>query len=611
VTVLDEMQTRELEELLEYLARTRNFDFAGYKRQSLARRISSRMAAVRVGSFAEYIDFLEVHSEEFPQLFNAILINVTSFFRDPPVWEYVASDVIPRLLADKAAGDPIRVWSAGCASGEEAATLAILLNEALGPEGFRERVKIYATDVDEVELAQARSAEYSARQVQTVPEVYRQKYFEQSGPNYCLNRDLRRALIFGRHDLLQDAPISRIDLLACRNTLMYFNAEAQASILARFNFALRERGFLLMGKAEMLLTHQSLFTPVDMRRRVFRKVPRPALRDRMLALSASEREMVPVAGRAEFADAAFEASPLAQVVVDASGVLMLANEKARTLFSLEARDLGRPLQDLDFSYRPVELRPHLERALLERRIVNLRDVEWRGQNDEAVILDVQLAPLSDIGGGVGGASIAFVDVGRYRKLHDELQTTRRELETAYEELQTTNEEFQSAVEELETTNEELQSTNEELETVNEELQSTNEELQAMNQEMQLRSDELNSVNAFLESVFASMRDAVVVTDRDLRVQVWNPTAEELWGLRAGEVVGQHFLNLDIGLPITQLSPAIRGALNGQRERVQQTLTAVNRRGRSIQCRVDTSPLAGPGAEVRGVILLMEAVSEFA
>jgi two-component system, chemotaxis family, CheB/CheR fusion protein len=240
----------DLEVLLDYLRRSRGFDFTGYKRTSLSRRIEKRMQTVGADGYLGYLDHLEVDPEEFTHLFNTILINVTGFFRDPLAWEYLAAEVLPRLAADKRDGEPIRVWSAGCASGEEAYTLAMAIAEALGPETVKERVKIYATDVDEDALNQARQARYTAKQVESLPPELLERYFERNGHGYVFSKELRRSVIFGRHDLIQDAPISRIDLLVCRNTL-YLNSDPQAHVLARFNFALREGGYLFLGKAEI------------------------------------------------------------------------------------------------------------------------------------------------------------------------------------------------------------------------------------------------------------------------------------------------------------------------------------------------------------------------
>src|SRR2546421_2540184 len=239
----------QFEALLEYLRRSRGFDFTGYKRPSLQRRIDKRMSSVGSDNYVAYQDYLEVHPEEFTQLFNTILINVTGFFRDPATWDYVAGTIIPRILERKDSEAPIRVWSAGCATGEEAYTAAILLLEALGRDIFERRVKIFGTDVDDDALNQARQAVYAEAQLQDVSEPLRDEYFEHVGNRFVFQREFCKARIFGRHDLLQDTPIARIDLLMCRNALLYFNTEAQNKVMERFHFALNDGGVLLLGKA--------------------------------------------------------------------------------------------------------------------------------------------------------------------------------------------------------------------------------------------------------------------------------------------------------------------------------------------------------------------------
>src|SRR5215216_6686197 len=590
---------RGLEVLLDYLRRSRGFDFTGYKRTSLSRRIDKRMQEVGADGYLSYLDLLEVDPEEFTQLFNTILLNVTGFFRDPPAWGYLAAEILPRILADKGEDEPIRIWSAGCASGEEAYTLAMLTAETLGLEAVRERVKIYATDVDEEALTQARQARYTAKQIEGVPPELLERYFERNGDGYVVSKDLRRSVIFGRHDLIQDAPISRIDLLVCRNTLMYLNSETQAHVLARFSFALREGGYLLLGKAEMLLAHSNLFTSMDLKRRVFQKVPGATLRERLMVLTeAGERPAGNQRAREErIPGAALEASPEAQIVVDAGGFLLLANARARTLFKLTTDDLARPFQDLEISYRPLELRSKIQQVYVERRPSQVDEVEWPTPSGEIAYLEVQVVPLIDDQQALLGASINFTDVTRSRRYKEELGHANQGLEDAYAELQSTNEE-------LETTIEELQSTVEELETTNEELQSTNEELETMNDELGQRTTELNQLNAFLESIWAGLEGAVAVLDPDLRVLVWNHGSEELWGVRQEEVQGQHFLNLDIGLPVDQLRPALRVAMSGENGTQSTLVQATNRRGRAVTCRVTCNPLLDSDKALRGVIVVV-------
>jgi len=611
-------QNSELELLLEYLRRTRGFDFTGYKRATLERRITKRLQTVGCADYGDYLDYLEVHPDEFALLFNTVLINVTSFFRDASSWEFLSESVLPELIKRRPAPNGIRVWSAGCATGEEAYTLAMIFAEAIGIDEFNERVKIYATDADDEALGKARVAVYSEREVADVPEALRSKYFEMADGQFAFRKDMRRQLIFGRHDLIQDAPISRVDLLVCRNTLMYFNAETQGRILQRFQFALNDNGVLFLGRAETLMTHTSSFVPLDLKRRISVKLPPSgAVRDRLLGLVQST-PVADLGGRTtRIRELAFDALATAQLVVDTTGTLVFANERARSLFGLTRGDVSRPINDLKISYRPVELRSAIDEMTAERRQVVMRNVEWVSINGDLRWLDVFVIPLAEgHSGELLGASISFVDVTIQKRLQSDLDQTNEALQTAHEELQstneeleTTNEELQSSVEELETTNEELQSTNEELETMNEELQSTNEELTAMNDDTRLRSDELNRVNAFLDCILTSLRGAVVVLDAELNVLVWNSGAENLWGLREPEVHGKHILGLDIGLPVERLKQPIRQCLSGAKERVDLRLEAINRRGKPITCRISAGPLLSRSQQIHGVVLLMEEDAE--
>ena len=603
----------DVEALLVYLREQRGFDFTGYKRPSLLRRVRRRMADIGIPSVPEYQEYLEVHPEEFTPLFNTVLINVTSFFRDPRSWDHLRDDLLPEVLA--AAGPTIRVWSAGCASGQEAYSLAILLADALGAEGFRQRVKIYATDVDEEALAQARQASFAERELAGLTPQHVEEYFQPEGARYTFRKDLRRSLIFGRNDLVQDAPISHVDLLLCRNTLMYFNAETQSRILGRLHFALNPSGILFLGKAEMLLSHSHLFTPVDLTRRFFRKRgARPAPERAAIAAPVAEALPVNELELSRLRREAMLSAPAAQLAVDADGRLAMVNRQAEQVLGVDDRDVGRPFQDLEISYRPVELRAAIAEAVAERRPVWLRGVERRRPGQEPTTFDVQVRPLYREDSTLLGTTVVFDDVTQYRRLQTELEYANRQLETAYEELQstneeleTTNEELQSTVEELETTNEELQSTNEELETINEELQSMNDELHLANQELRGSTDEVAALNQFMAGVLGSFRAGVAVVDQALRVLAWNAAAEDLWGIRQDEVRGQHLLNLDIGLPVSQLHPLLRSQVAGDgptHDTVE--LAAVNRRGRPVQVRVTVSSFSHGSDERGGAVILMDS-----
>ena len=601
------------EAILSYLKETRGFDFTGYKRSSLMRRVGRRMSVVGCSTYVDYLDHLQANSDEFGALFNTILINVTNFFRDPDAWDFLQAEIVPMLLAERGPDDPIRIWSAGCASGEEAYSLAIAMAEALGVDEFRQRVKIYATDVDEEALAQARQASYGKQHLEGLPAEYLERYFEPHAGRYVFHKDLRRSVIFGRNDLVQDAPISRIDLLVCRNTLMYFNADAQTAILRKLHFALVPRGVLFMGKAEMLLSHSRMFDPVNLRFRIFRKVSSAMAASGSAFGHSLHAEPQPVVDRLdELRALTFAANPLAQVVLAGDDVVALVNRQAQQMFGLTDRDVGRPLRDLELSYRPVELRGYIDQVRSERRAVRAKGVEWQRGPGEVLALELHISPLFSRADDLIGVSIVFHDVTTNHRLLNELANANRQRENAYEELQstneeleTTNEELQSTVEELETTNEELQSTNEELETTNEELQSTNDELQTINNTLRDRTSELDDLNEFLESVLTSLQAGVVVVDQQMRVVAWNASAEDLWGLRREEAEGEHLLNLDIGLPVGELRPVVRPALADPTFYQRIKVDAVNRRGRPITLRVACGALRNRRGESTGAILVME------
>ncbi|HYS39388.1 MAG TPA: CheR family methyltransferase [Pseudonocardiaceae bacterium] len=575
----------DLEDLLTFIRDSRGFDFTGYKRSSLARRIRKRMQDVGIPDYVDYQDRLESSAEEFRYLFNTILINVTSFFRDTDTWTYLQHEILPNLLAGINPTEEIRVWSAGCSSGEEAYSLAIVLAEALGIEECVRRVKIYGTDVDEEALREARSGLYPAKSLDAMPEELRHKYFEANGAQFVLRSDLRRRVIFGRHDITRDAPISRLDLLVCRNTLMYFNVEAQSKIIDRFHFALRQGGYLFLGKAEMLLSDGNRFEVANMRQRVFRRRPGsagPQHQPASVKLQVNGGVEVREAGRRhQLRDLALEAAPYAMLGVDVDGAVSVLNSQIRSQFGLTSQDVGRPLRDLEISYRPTELRSLIEQAQTEHRTVRVNGVQRRVSADEVQYLDILVQPLWAENGLSVGVAVAFLDTTTPTRLALEVKSNREELETAYEE---------------------LQSTNEELETTNEELQSGNEELETMNEEMRIRTAELDEARTFMHGVLSSVAAGVVVLDAELRVRSWNRGAEDLWGLRSDEVNQQGYFTLEFGLPSQPVREMVQHCLESGCRSGPVAIEAVNRIGRTITCTVACSPLEG---HPKGVVLLME------
>jgi two-component system CheB/CheR fusion protein len=606
----------EFETLLHYIQESRGLDFRGYKRTSLQRRITLRMEAVGVDTFGAYQSHLEADPGEFESLLNTVLINVTSFFRDADAWEVLKTEVVPRLVAQAEPDKPIRIWSVGCASGEEPYSIAMLFAEALGVVEFCNRVKIYATDLDEEALKVARLASYSPRDVESVPRELLDKYFERTNNHYVFERELRKCVIFGRHNIVYDAPISRIDLLTCRNLLIYLEAETQGIVLPRLHYALNPEGYLFLGKAETQLARSPLFRAVEMKHRIFAKVAQEWRRPVGGLGAGRARQGDAPSPSLLLLEAVINEAGTALLVVDELGAVALANSPARLLLGVGESDIGRPFQDLPISYRPMELRGPIEEVFRTRRGMRLEDQEYRLSQTEIVRLTIDARPIARPDGSVYAVVLSFADTTRMHTMQLELETAQEnlensieELQSANEELETTNEELQSTNEELETTNEELQSTNEELETLNEEARSSNEEMESVNEELRIQAEQASSYRLYLESVLRSMDGGIIVLDRKHAIQSWNRWSENAWGLRAEEVTGTSFDALDIGLPVHLLREPMAAVRAGREEQIEQTVEGMDRRGRRILCRVTISSLLDESGGGHGLVLLFQDVTE--
>ena len=569
----------EVDAVLDRIRKVRSFDFRNYKRATLRRRIERRMVERSCETVADYNALLERDPAEFDALISSMLIKVTSFFRDPEMWEELAEKVIPQLLVDKRDGEELRVWSAGCATGEEAYSLAILLAEAMGTAYPDQELKIFGTDVDQAAIAAARRGVYPSSGMQAVSAERRKRWFIQEGTDWSVRKEIRRSVVFGVNNLVDDAPISRLDLLLCRNVFIYLDTQLQKRVLTRFHYGLRRHGVLVLGKSELIPFAARIYQPLDLARRIYCKdsQSQPAVWQDQLAPMASQdssrRPELPAdAGPLlPFHRDVLQSLPLPMVATALDGTILFWNAAAAALWSRsEAETAGKTLAALNLAGLSGEALVEQSQQVRDGRVDRAECLgSFTRQGSElGQRLRVAIVPLRDGKGGVTGLLYTLQDVTslveaetelrtvneQRQSALEELRTTNEEMQSSNEELETTNEELQSSNEELQTTNEELQSTNEELETTNEELQSTNAELDATNRELAHRTEEMNRLSFYQRTIIRSLSAAVIVVDAEARITLWNLAAERLLGLTENEALGQVLWTLHVpalGRPVMQ------------------------------------------------------------
>ena len=627
----------DLEEILRKIRETRNFDFRNYKRPTLLRRIQRRMQDRGKRTVREYGALLDRDAAEFDALLGSMFIKVTSFFRDPEVWQELSSKAIPQMLSEKRPGEEIRVWSAGCATGEEAFSAAIVLAEAMGPSFGNQDVKIFGTDVDEKAIAHARKGQYARDQVESVSKKALAEWFIEEGDGYAVRKELRRSVIFGINNLVSDAPISRLDLLICRNVFIYLDAALQKRVLSRFHYALRQHGILMLGKSELIPFAARIYEPIDLARRIYRKDGRrdsAVSQERLVGLLEQEsvareidQETEKVGSIDQFHREVLQSLPLPVIATTLDGSVMLWNGAAARLWNRrETETTGKKLAALSLPGLAGDLLIEKTAAVREGRSERERGdgVLARAPEPNGIHLSVEVSPLRDATGENAGLVYLVHDVTSVRRMESELRQANQERQTAYEELQTVNEEMQSSNEELETTNEELQSANEELQTTNEELQSTNEELETTNEELQSTNAELDATNrelahrteemnklAFNQRVIIrSLSAALIVLDGSGKIIVWNLAAERLLGLTEGEAVGQvlwtlHIPALNRGV-LAKVSKALAQNLGTRSEELDYELP----NGGLGKATLAAVPIVDGGAPL-GAVLMLEDSSRMA
>jgi two-component system, chemotaxis family, CheB/CheR fusion protein len=611
-------------------------DFTHYKHNTIKRRILRRLALDRVESLADYAAYLEAHRSEVKKLYEDILINVTGFFREPEAFEALKNLVFPAITRGRSPDDPIRVWVPGCASGEEAYSIAISLLEVLGDMSANFPVQIFATDVDDQVISQARAGFYPEAALADVsPERLRRFFIKRSG-GYQVSKTIREMCVFARQNLIKDPPFSSLDLISCRNVLIYFGPVLQKMVVPIFHFALKPNGFLLLGKSEALGSFMDLFSLVDKRYKIYvQKSLRVARAEAALAPDYPSRARGPGSGPekardlgARVPDLLREADRLvlaryapAGVIIDETMKIVhfrgqtgaflepAPGEASLNLLRMARETLGREIrtavQTAIQGNSPVRREGVRLRTDGGLKRVNLEVVPLRSPAEGPRFFQVlfeaaasatspEPAPAVEKPGRAGRAP----KEQRFRELEEELAATKEYLQAVMEEQGTHLEELQSSNEELMSANEELQSLNEEMETSKEELQSTNEELATLNEELENRNQELSRANDDLHNLLGAAQVAIVMLGPDLRIRRLNSMAQEMLNLIPGDA-GRPISDLKLPLEVDDLKGLLTEVMD---DLVVKEVEVRNRQGRWYSLRL--RPYRTLDQRIEGVVLAL-------
>jgi two-component system CheB/CheR fusion protein len=590
-----------LREILGMVRARTNHDFSQYKRPTLLRRIGRRMQVNTVSSLPNYLMILRTKPEEVQSLLRDLLISVTNFFRDQEAWLALES-IVPQLFAGKQPGDQVRAWVAGCATGEEAYSVAMLLYEHAATLDAPPSIQIFATDIDEDAIATARQGLYPETIALDVPPERLARYFVPEQGGYRVKKEIRDLMLFAVHNVLRDPPFSRLDLITCRNLLIYLNRDVQEQLLQLFHFTLRPNGILLLGSSEATEGVPSLFTAIDKAQRLFQRRTVPSATPAntpTLPLVGPAHRRIAGAGQAS-GDGSMhsfnelhqrllaEYTPPSVIVNEAYDITHLSRGAGRflefaegelspNLIKLVHPDLRIELRTALFSAAQQDTRIETGRVRIdlqgETRLVSLvvqplQEPEWaRGY---LLVVFNDTADISDIERPVAGDAEPLM-----RQLEEELQRTKDQLRSTIEQYETAVEEYKAANEELQAINEELRAASEELETSKEELQSVNEELTTVNQEMKHKVEEVSQSNNDLQNLMASTEIGTIFIDRELLIKFYTPSAQVLFNL----------IPSDINRPLAHVTHTLEyGQLSQDAAHVRATLAMITREIRSTSGR---------------------------
>lgn len=543
-------------------------DFSGYKPKTFARRVQRRIHMAQLADAASYVERLRTDPKEVQALFRDLLIGVTNFFRDAEAFDCLKEQVIPKLFEGRKADDVVRVWVPGCATGEEVYSLAIQMREHMAGLTAVPRVQIFATDIDEHALMIARAARYPEELLSGVTGD-RRRFFIADGGSYVATKDIRELCIFSSHNVIRDPPFSRIDLISCRNLLIYFGSQIQEQVIPVFHYSLRPGGYLFLGTSENVSQFTDLFTPVDKRHRIFRSREDATASHFKLPFDPRTRrqEDWPLRDRNKPATAlreAVEAQVLDRiapphVVINQDGEIIYYSGKTGKY--LEAPQGAPTRQLLSVARRTLrlDLRTAIRDCLKSGAKASRQHIRVDGDEGRMQLVTISVEQIPEPS-GKPLLLIAFLDEGRSMsseeaqnrpsnlsddaaQIERELRETRERLQSQIEEYETALEELRSSNEELVSLNEEAQSTNEELEASKEELQSLNEELHTVNTELTIKVDALDRANSDLRNLFESTQIAAIFLDRELVIRMFTPGVSRIFNILPG----------DRGRPLTDLT----------------------------------------------------------
>ena len=579
---LHESSPDNFKSILSLLHSKTGYDFRCYKKGTLNRRIQRRMGLKQIDEISGYLEFLRKDREEIEALFADLLIGVTRFFRDREVWDKMTEQVIRPLIARKKSGETVRIWVAGCSTGEEAYTMAMLVFEEAERQKKTVDLQLFATDLDQTAVSIARTGMYPANICLDVSQQRLDRHFIQEGDRFRVNKNLREACVFAAQNLVSDPPFSNLDIISCRNLLIYLENSIQDKITQLFHFALAPGGILLLGSSESTTKGDAMFEPVSKTSRIFRKKKRPATAksDFPIMPRAARRKLQPVAKKGETGDGIGcgtveyvrkvlldEYAP-ASILIDPDHCIHYfhgplapylntpSGQPSTNLFSnlikgleVKVRGLIRAADQEDKTARATTAPIKHNGRMCPIRIT-VEPLHPSPSTNLFLVSFQDIEPVPDPSDGSGDSEVSNIltaeDSTLLQQLEYELQATREDLQSTIEELETSNEELKASNEEVMSMNEELQSSNEELETSREELQSLNEELSTVNSQLSEKIDELEGSNNDLTNLISSTQIATIFLDADLRIRRFTPSCRDLLNI----------IPTDEGRPISDLSPRV-------------------------------------------------------